>query len=191
MPEHEIDESAIYAIARPHPNLLIQYFLWSLSTIIPISFIPLFLKYYTLRYRFDSQGVSMSWGFFFRQEIHLTYARIQDIHLSRGVIERWLGIGTLAIQTASGSAGAEMTIPGLTQYEAVRDFLYQRMRGHHRADTPTRASALSETVPASVSAQDRDEAVSLLREIRADLRAIRQATSSFDGSSNPGGAPPV
>ena len=74
---------------------------------------PLFFKYETLKYRFDESGVSMSWGLLWRREIHLTYRRIQDIHLTRGLIQRWMGLATVAIQTASGSSGPEMSIEEL------------------------------------------------------------------------------
>ena len=46
----------------------------------------------TGRYRFDDEGVSMSFGVIFRREMQLTYARMQDIHLSQNIVERWLGI---------------------------------------------------------------------------------------------------
>jgi len=91
--------------------------------------VPLYFRYHTLRYEFDDEGVSMRWGVLFRREIHLTYARIQDIHLTSNVVERWLGLGRVLVQTASGSSKAEMTIEGLREFEAVRDFLYARMRG--------------------------------------------------------------
>lgn len=71
----------------------------------------------------------MRWGVLFRREIHLTSARIQDIHLSSNVVERWLGLARIEIQTASGSAKAEMTIHGVRESEELRDFLYSRMRG--------------------------------------------------------------
>ena len=38
-------------------------------------------RYHTMRYRFDAEGVSMSWGILFRREVLLNYSRIQDIHL--------------------------------------------------------------------------------------------------------------
>ena len=84
----------------------------------------LYFRYETMRFRFDAEGVHMRWGILFRRQINLTYARIQDIHLTSGFIQRWLGLADIRIQTASGSAGAEMTIEGLLEFEAVRDFLY-------------------------------------------------------------------
>ena len=101
-----------------------------------------------MRYRFDADGVKMSWGILFRREVSLTYARIQDIHLTSNIVERWLGLAEVKLSTASGSASAEMTIEGLHEFELVRDFLYAKMRGGRtrgraaaRAPAPGRATA--------------------------------------------------
>src|SRR5690606_33558570 len=92
-------------------------------------FLPLYFKYETLRYRFDDKGISMSWGLLFRREVHLTYRRIQDIQLTRNIVQRWLGLASVAIQTASGASSAEMVIEGVLEAEALRDYLYRQMRG--------------------------------------------------------------
>ena len=65
----------------------------------------------------------MSWGLLFRHEIILNYARIQDIHLRSNLIERWLGLARVLIQTASGGSARRMTIEGIKRFEEVRDFL--------------------------------------------------------------------
>ena len=87
--------------------LLTYYFIVSLAALIafPIVFIPHFIRYHTMSYHFDDEGVSMSWGYFFRKEIYLTYRRIQDIHVTRNIIERWMGLAKVPIQTASGTSG--------------------------------------------------------------------------------------
>jgi hypothetical protein len=76
-------ESSVLAVDRPHRNLLTYYLLGSfvLGPLFFILLIPAYFRYHTLRYRFDDEGVSARWGILFRKEIHLTYARIQDIHL--------------------------------------------------------------------------------------------------------------
>ncbi len=74
----------------------------------------------------------MRWGVLFRREISLNYPRIQDIHLTSNFVERWLGLARLQLQTAAGSATAEMTIEGLEQVEQIRDYLYSRMRDRRR-----------------------------------------------------------
>jgi uncharacterized membrane protein YdbT with pleckstrin-like domain len=167
-------EKHVFGITRPHSSLMTLYVIRCLLAFpaAPILLPVLFFRYKTLHYKFDEEGVSMGWGILFRKEIYLTYTRTQDIHLSSGIIQRWLGLADIQIQTASGSAAAEMTIEGLLEHEMVRDYLYQRMRGlkdHGRA--PRAAAAGTDAAAAPASA----EAVALLREIAADVRATRQA----------------
>jgi uncharacterized membrane protein YdbT with pleckstrin-like domain len=150
---------AIAAIERPHPKLWTLYLVRGLLTgpaliiVLPV----LWFRYHTLRYRFDEQGVHMRWGILFRREVNLTYRRIQDIHLRSGLLQRWLGLADVLVQTAAGSSTAEMTIEGLPQFEVLRDFLYQRMRGHDddaHAGDPSRP-ALSTTLHAIADELDR------------------------------------
>lgn len=140
----------------------------------PILIVPAFFRYHTLRYRFDADGISMRWGILFRREINLTYTRIQDIHLTSNIVERWLGLARIQIQTASGSASAEMTLEGLESYETVRDFLYARMRGHHEDVLPAPAPVALEGAAAPGVREALVEAAQSLRQAAADLRAMRQ-----------------
>jgi uncharacterized membrane protein YdbT with pleckstrin-like domain len=130
----------------------------------------LWFRYHTLRYVFDEQGVTVRWGILFRREITLTYARIQDIHLVSNVIERWLGLGRVQIQTASGQSGAELTVEGFADYESVRDELYVRMRGARGLATSP-VSAVTGASHALGSAQD--DVVAALNAAVAELRALR------------------
>jgi uncharacterized protein len=150
---------------RPDKALLRYYVLISLMTLpaFPAVFIPLYFKYHTLRYRFDRDGVAMSWGILLRREIYLTYRRIQDIHVTRNLFHRWLGLADVGVQTASGSASAEMTIEGIRDPEALRDYLYDRMRGARDEGDAHAAAAPS------------DPALQLLVEIRDEIRRLRQA----------------
>jgi putative membrane protein len=154
------------AFTRPDPALLRYYTLVAAATVVafPFVWLPYFFRYQTLRYAFDDEGVSVSVGLLFKKEVVLTYRRIQDIHVKRGLLQRWVGISTVAVQTASGASGAEMTIEGVRDPEALRDFLYARMRGakdehEHEVEDGTAVAA-----PA-------DEALALLREIRDLLKA--------------------
>ena len=57
-----------------------------------------------------------------------------------------MGLATVSIQTAAGSANPELTIDGVLEAEALRDFLYTKMRGvrdhaHGGATTPHTAAA--------------------------------------------------
>jgi uncharacterized membrane protein YdbT with pleckstrin-like domain len=157
-------------ITRPDRALLGYYlFISVLSNVLsPIVILPLFFKYETLRYRFDDEGVSMSWGILFRREIYLTYRRIQDIHLTRNILQRWMGLATVSVQTASGSASPEMCIEGILQADALRDFLYTKMRGARGEHEPG-------AEPASAGPASGDEALVLLKEIRDSLKTLVEA----------------
>jgi len=164
-------------VRRPHRNLLLYYFLQSLllGPLFPALLIPRFFRFHTLRYRFDDEGVSMSWGALFRREISLTYARLQDIHLTSNFVERRLGLARLALQTAAGSAAAEMTLEGLRDFDELRDFLYSRMRGSRQAPAKVTAQATHETPMV--------QAVAALREATAELRALREELAAQHGES--------
>ena len=181
-----IDPAAILAIERPHPKLMKYYFICCLFTgpLFPILILPYYFRYHTMRYRFDEEGISMRWGLLFRKEVLLNYARIQDIHLVSGIIERWLGLARIQIQTAAGSANAEMTLEGLLEYQAVRDFLYSRMRGVKEKTAPSATSAQA-TGPgaAGLDSKTAEELTSTLRAVCDELRAVRQA---FEQRKPPG-----
>lgn len=157
----------IAQIERPVPQLMRLYVFQALATTLafPVMLVVLYFRYHTMRYQFTEEGVRKSWGLIFRHEILLNYARIQDIHLRSNLIERWLGLARIDIQTASGTTGAEMTLEGLTDHEAMRDFLYSRMRGAQEKISPVGTEAAT-AGPAGLAP--------VLDEIAGELRAIRQ-----------------
>ena len=169
----------IFALKTPDPALWTLYVIRAVLTGPGIIFaLPyLYFRYHTLRYTFDEEGIHMRVGILFRREVNLTYARIQDIHLRSGLIQRWLGLADIQIQTASGSADAELVIEGFKEYEAIRDFLYTRMRGYHAATKPHEAKT------AIATADPHPEMVSLLLTIRDELRQIREAIKARGGES--------
>lgn len=154
-------------VLQPDRRLLTYYALGSLllGPAFFVALIPLYFRYHTLRYEIDEEGITARWGILFRREVLLTYARIQDIHLTSNLVERWLGLAKVKVQTASGSASAEMTIEGMPQYDAIRDFLYGRMRGAKVRP----AERVAEGGPGP------DDLAEALREIAGEVRALRLA----------------
>ena len=173
------DEAAIHAIERPHRSLWTYYWLSCLlfPPALPITLPYSWFRYHSMRYKFTDEGISMSWGILFRRQIIINYARIQDIHLRSNIVERWLGLARVLVQTASGSAGAEMTLEGLQEFEAVRDFLYSKMRG---VKDPAHKSA-----PASAPAipGQETELAAALREVARELRETRLALQAREGDA--------
>jgi putative membrane protein len=122
----------------------------------------------------------MKVGILFRREVNLTYARIQDIHLRSNILQRWLGLANVQIQTASGSSGPELVIEGFKEFEAIRDFLYTRMRGYQThgdasAHGPEKVAGSAQTSqPAAVTASAETEAITLLQSIRDEMKRTRE-----------------
>ena len=174
----------VFEIQRPSRRLLGFYTLRALLTGpgFPFVFLYFLFRYRTMRYCFDNEGISMSWGALFRKEVHLTYSRIQDIHLASGVLERYLGLARILIQTASGKSGAEMTIEGVLEYEQLRDFIYQKMRGLEDHST------ITDQPPGTVvDGASNDPLVATLHEVAVTLRELttlleNQARRSDGGS---------
>ena len=188
----------IFALEKPDPALWNLYVLRAIFTgpLVVFSLPYLYFRYHTLRYRFDEEGIHMRVGILFRREVNLTYARIQDIHLSSGFIQRWLGLADVQVQTASGSAGAELVIESFHEFEAIRDFLYTRMRGYQtlektaqpRGDRPGSARPTEDTPV--VAGPAGGEEVALLLAIRDELRRTREAIESRAGGAKPPVLPP-
>jgi putative membrane protein len=149
----------IAAITRPVDRLMTYYVLTAIMTFVafPVTVTVLYFRYHTMRYQFSDEGIRMSWGILFRNEVVLNYARIQDIHLRSNAVERALGLARIEIQTASGSSSSVMTLEGLTDHGKMRDFLYSRMRGATEAKHHTEEGLAG-----------------VLREVALEIRAVRQ-----------------
>ncbi|MEM7245799.1 MAG: PH domain-containing protein [Acidobacteriota bacterium] len=161
----------VLANTRPHHHLFWVYVARALLSgpFIIITAPLLFARFHTLRYRFDDQGVAMRWGILVQREVNLTFARIQDIHIHSGPLQRWLGLAEVHVQTASGSATAEMVIEGLKNHQEVRDFLYSNMRGARDRKADASTTAGTPGGPGEVE---------LLQALLTELKATRTALQS-------------
>lgn len=176
-----IDLEAVFAITRPDPKLLIYYIAFSCAFVVlmPLVVVPYWLRYRTLRYRFDEEGISVGWGALKRREVNLAYARIQDIHLTSNALERWLGLARIQIQTASGSQKAEVTIEGIRDFAMLRSFLVERMR-HARGDGALSAPSQIATT-ATIDDATLQAVTESLEAVTESLRAVRAALEARTG----------
>ena len=183
------DLMAVQEINRPDKKLLTSYimqsFVWG-----PAFFFPLItnvIKYQTLAYNFDNDGITMSWGRLTRREVRVNYQAIQDIHLRSNLLERWLGLARLEVQTASGEASAELVIEGIPQYNALRDYLLERMQlNRHKSTVTVTAPVVSQTSkPTSMDEETLVTLTAALHEVAAELRALRAdlVRSTVDGEA--------
>jgi len=162
------------SLQLPPPQLFTYYLLGAILSgpFIIFVFPAIWFRYKTLKYRFEETGMRMSVGVLFRKETVTAYRRIQDIHVSSNVIQRWLGISNISIQTASGSALPEIVIEGVTEPDKLRDWLYERLRGAKGERTVAERADQRPLVSEQSPATGDDEATQLLIAIRDNLAEL-------------------
>jgi hypothetical protein len=109
--------------------------------------------------------------------VNLTFRRLQDIHLTHNLLQRWMGLATISLQTASGNAGAEMAIEGVLQAEALRDFLYARMRGAR----DERPGGIASTLISSIPTRSTDAAIAAASVVTDSVGTHSVVTASVIG----------
>jgi membrane protein YdbS with pleckstrin-like domain len=83
-------------------------------------------RYRYWRWAADASSLELRHGVVLRTASSVPFARIQQIDITQGPVEQWLGLATLAIRTAAATSDA--TIPGipLASAESVRASLLRR-----------------------------------------------------------------
>lgn len=70
------------------------------------------LRYQSWRYEVRADSLFLDRGVLTRVRTVVPYVRIQHVDVSRGPLERTLGLSSVVVYTA-GSRGADVTVPGL------------------------------------------------------------------------------
>lgn len=76
------------------------------------------VRYRHWRYGMGDNVLILEYGVWTRRQSMTPYFRVQNVDISQGPLERWLGLKRLTIKTAS--AFTDATIPGLEAAEAER-----------------------------------------------------------------------
>ncbi|MBA7575232.1 hypothetical protein ES708_17053 [subsurface metagenome] len=131
--------------------IMFLYFLW----------ISAFFK--TLEYRIDSEAVKASKGVFWKKHTSVPYAKITNVDITEGPLQRKYGLGTVHVQTAGagGAQGAvaELRLDGVTDYERLKEIIMAGVLGVSPQITKDSAPINSDT--------------DVMLQMLAELKAIR------------------
>ena len=72
------------------------------------TFIALLLKKINFRYEFREKNIILKQGVISKSERQVFYGRIQNISISQDFVDKFIGIASLIIETASDSGGAKL-----------------------------------------------------------------------------------
>jgi membrane protein YdbS with pleckstrin-like domain len=113
---------------------------FTLAITVPVLLLALFFVwwtgayYHTILYRFSTTGISWERGVWWRQTGTVPYDRITSVDIFQGPLSRLLGISVLKVQTAGSPAqtasATELKIEGMTDAEALRDYIVDQMQSH-------------------------------------------------------------
>jgi membrane protein YdbS with pleckstrin-like domain len=127
--------------------------------------IPAF--YRSADYRLTDEEVEYRRGVFFRGKTTVPYNRITNVDATQGPVQRFVDCGSVGIHTAGygGQMGAELTITGISDYEAVKDQVLAKVR--HRRPMATEGEDDTDADLADFLAGDgQTDAAAMLAEIR-------------------------
>ena len=124
--------------------------------------------YRSLRYEIQDDEVVVYAGIWTKSVKHVPYRTVTNLQVKRDIVDRWLGLGTLNIQTAgmSGQTGVEERLVGLSDVQEVYEVVAEELRRFRGGMAPTQADV---EVEPEVTSQGS------LGEILAELRAIRKS----------------
>mgnify|MGYP000897893358 CR=1 FL=1 len=124
--------------------------------------------YRSLHYEIHEDEMIVNAGIVTKSIKHVPFRTVTNLTVKRGLFDRWLGIGTLDIETAgmSSTQGApEQSLVGLENPQEVYELVVAALHRFRGAMAP---SSAEEEAPATASPE-------ALNAILAEVRAIRQA----------------
>jgi uncharacterized membrane protein YdbT with pleckstrin-like domain len=129
--------------------------------------------YRSLHYEIQDDEVVVRAGIWTKSVKHVPFRTVTNLTVKRDVMDRWLSLGTLNIQTAgmSGQTGAEEHLVGLANVQEVYDAVATELRRFRGGMAPTQAEVEEEIVPVQPNA---------LNELLVEVRAIRRSLESHE-----------
>ena len=91
--------------------------------------------YRSLEYVIDEDSIRENVGVFWKKRITVPYAKITNVDVVQGPVQRKFNVGSIHIQTAgaSGTQQAEMVLLGIRDMDSVKDTIMARVAPKTRA----------------------------------------------------------
>lgn len=112
-------------------------FIWFVVMILVLIWIPAAFR--ALEYTIDEEGVKMRGGVVWKKYVTVPYAKITNVDITRGPLQRYYKMGTIHVQTA-GAAGkqgekAELKLAGIRDLEKVRGVIIENIKSLNYPDS--------------------------------------------------------
>ncbi len=161
------------------------------------------LSYHFMWYQFDQKEFSLYSGIIVKKKVHVPYSRVQSVNHTASLLQRIVGVCSVAIDTAGGASNKAVRVPYVTNAaaEQIRVELFTRKAGASAsavAPAPTSAAAMAVPV-AAASDVSANAAAPAASGASANVAAAATAASGAAAPGTPGapmapsqaGAPPI
>lgn len=120
-------------------------------------FVWIELRYKNFTFAFMDTGMLIREGVVYKKRIDIPYSAIENVAVDKPLVQRLLGIGTLVIDTAGGDE-KEGILPGVDSPDETMNELLEMIK----------------SVKGSGEKERSEKSLSLLKEIRDELRSIKE-----------------
>jgi len=161
-----IDEGSAVTVTVTIYSMVIAALFWITAMILSVFYSR------SLSYEIQDDEVIVRVGIVTKSVKHVPYRTVTNISIKRGILDRFMfDIGTLNIQTAgmSGTTGAEQSLVGLEDVNAIYDDVVGKLRAFRGAMSPT--SAEEDT---GSEAMQSDVMNAMLNELKAIRRSVEK-----------------
>ncbi len=138
--------------------------LWMVPTFV---LLPFYFR--SIMYELKDDEIVVYKGIITRSVKVVPYRTVTNLHLTRGPIDRILGIGTLRVETAgySGQSAPEARLVGLRDYDFVHNLVREQLRRYRAISGAT----TTEGAPPATTYLGSDDA---LAQVLAEVREIKE-----------------
>ena len=119
---------------------------WLMPLAIPFALLSI-LEYLSFRYRYDAHEMVIRTGFLFRNERHVPYARIQNLHAVQNVFHRLWKVVEVRVETGGADEPeATMSVLPVSAYEEMRRRVFGERSEAPEADAEAETAAPDRTL---------------------------------------------
>jgi hypothetical protein len=174
----------------PKPAMLVIWFFEIAGVIfyvlqLPLTFLLARMDYDLRWYMVTDRSLRIRHGVWKVSESTMSFANIQQVVVSQGPLQRFLGLADVKVQSAGGGGGEKQHEPGhddmhhglfhsVTNASEIRDLILERLRRFRESGLgDPEEKSLPTIIPATVSATGSGELLSAAKELAAEARALR------------------
>jgi putative membrane protein len=126
---------------------------WPFLLIIPYALVAI-VRYASFQYRYEPDEIVIRTGFFFKNERHVPYTRIQNVDAVQNVLHRMLGVVDVRLETGGGQQPeARLSVLPLQAFVEMRQKVLEE-RARAGVGAPVEAAAPTEQVLLDLSTKE-------------------------------------